>query len=154
MSYSDTRYTGPTSPSTLPDLSSAHTHALTHHEGGNSDLFSNALSFIQERASSLSEGDIDEQHAVKAHQALYGGGGDEEHHDSRSVGAASALQALKMFMSEGGGGGGAGSGGGFDQNALIGMAMAQAGKVWDEKESQGISMVSIPSSSFFLHPCS
>lgn len=36
-----------------------------------------------------------------------------------------------------------GEGGGFDQNKLIGMAMAQAGKIWDEKEAQGARMVSI-----------
>lgn len=138
--FSDTRYTGPSS-SSIPDFSSASSHARSHHDGGNSDLFSNALSFIKERASGLSDGEVDEQHAVQAHQALYGGG--EGHHDSGSVGAGAALQALKMFMS---GEGGAGEGG-FDQNKLMGIAMAQAGKLWDEKESQGVSMVSFDFSS-------
>lgn len=137
--FTDTRYTGP-SPSAIPDFSSASSHARSHHDGGNSDLFANALSFIQGRVSGLSEGEIDEQHAVQSHQALYGGGSEGGHHDSNSVGAGAALQALKMFMASEGGG--AGEGGGFDQNKLIGMAMAQAGKVWDEKESQGVSMVS------------
>lgn len=141
MSYNDTRYDGPF-PTNIPDFTSAHSHARSHHEGGNSDLFANALSFIQQRASGYNTfEDIDEQHAVKAYQALFGGGeGSEGHHDAGSVGAGAALQALKMFMSGEGGGGGEG---GFDQNKLIGMAMAQAGKIWDEKESQGVSMVSI-----------
>lgn len=32
--------------------------------------------------------------------------------------------------------------GGFDKNKLIGMAMSQASKLWDEKQSGGASMVS------------
>jgi hypothetical protein len=47
------------------------------------------------------------------------------------------MQALKMFTS---GGGGSGSGG---QNQLIGLAMSQAGKLWDQQNSAG-NAVSFP----------
>lgn len=139
MSYSDTRYTD--QPAYGSDFTPALAHASAHHSGGNEDLFANALSFIQERAQSLGNDDIDEAHAVKSHQALYGGA-DGEVHDDRSVGAGAAMQALKMFMSGDGQGGGQGGGGGFDQNQLIGMAMAQAGKLWDQKQGEGATMVS------------
>lgn len=89
--------------------------------------------------------EIDEQHAIRSHQALYGDASEAGHHDSGSVGAGAALQALKMFLA----GEGGSEGGGFDQNKLIGMAMAQAGKLWDEKEAQGASMVSTAYLYFF-----
>ena len=49
------------------------------------------------------------------------------------MGAASAMQALKMFT----GGGSGGSQGGNSQNAFIGMAMGQAAKLFDQQSSQG-----------------
>jgi hypothetical protein len=42
------------------------------------------------------------------------------------------MQALKMFT-----GGGGSSDGGMDKNKLMGLAMAQASKLWDEKNSTG-----------------
>lgn len=135
--YRDTRYQGSEPYSGGDDFSSAAQHASSHHDGGNSDLFSNALSFIQGRASSAGSGQIDEQHVVQSHQAMYGGGNDAgQTHDSSTVGAGAAMQALKMFT------GGGSSDGGMDKNKLIGMAMAQAGKLWDEKSNNGANMVS------------
>lgn len=72
---------------------------------------------------------------MNAHQAMYGGGSDERSHDSGTVGAGAAMQALKMFT--GGGSGGSGSDGGMDKNKLMGLAMAQASKLWDEKNASG-----------------
>lgn len=69
---------------------------------------------------------------MNAHQAMYGGGSDERSHDSGTVGAGAAMQALKMFT-----GGGGSSDGGMDKNKLMGLAMAQASKLWDEKNSTG-----------------
>ena len=136
--YRDTRYQGNEPYSGGDDFSSAARHASAHHDGGNSDLFSNAMSFIQGRGSSAGQGDIDEQHAVNAHQAMYGGGSDQgQTHDSNTVGTGAAMQALKMFT------GGGSSDGGMDKNKLMGMAMAQAGKLWDEKEGNGANMVSL-----------
>ncbi|KAJ5118071.1 hypothetical protein N7448_004282 [Penicillium atrosanguineum] len=132
--YRDTRYQGSEPYSGGDDFSSAAQHA-SQHDSGNSDLFSNALSFIQGRASSAGSGEIDERHAVQAHQAMYNGGNDEgQTHDSSTVGAGAAMQALKMFT------GGGSSDGGMDKNKLIGMAMSQAGKLWDEKSGNGANM--------------
>ena len=71
---------------------------------------------------------------MQAHQSLYQGQDDGRQHDSDSLGAGAAMEALKHFTS---GGGGGSQGGGFDKNKLIGMAMAQAGKLWDEKNGAG-----------------
>ncbi|EEP77855.1 predicted protein [Uncinocarpus reesii 1704] len=74
---------------------------------------------------------------VGAHQALYGGqheGGDRGKVDADFLGSGAALQALKMFSS---GEGRQSQSGGHDQNKLIGLAMAQAGKLWDQQNQQG-----------------
>ena len=150
--FSDTRYTGPARYAE-PDFTSAANHASSHHDGGNSALFDNALTFIKERAGSLSgnnsQHDIDEEHAVRAHQSLFGAGsvGAGGSHDAGSVGAGAAMQALKLFTERGGE-----HEGGFDLNKLVGLAMAQAGKAWDEKEGSGASMVSsfLPPALFFF----
>jgi len=77
---------------------------------------------------------VDEQHAVQAHQQFYGGGGGGgggggQPADSGSMGTAAAMQAMKMFTGGGGGGGG--------QNEFIGMAMAQASKLFEQQSAQG-----------------
>lgn len=69
---------------------------------------------------------------IKAHQSTYGGGSGGNH-DSNTLGKGAAMQAMKMFS----GGGSEGSGGGMDKNKLIGMAMSQAGKLYDEKNGGG-----------------
>ena len=49
-------------------------------------------------------------------------------------------QALKMFTGGGGGsgqGGGLGGGAGGGQNQFVGMAMAQASKLFDQQSAQG-----------------
>jgi hypothetical protein len=117
------------------DLSSAASHAQEHHGSEDKSLFNSALSFIQERKGQYS-GDVDEQQAVNAHQAMYGSGSSQgQTHDSGTVGAGAAMQALKMFT--GGSEGSGSSSGGMDKNKLIGLAMAQAGKLWDEKQGSG-----------------
>jgi hypothetical protein len=49
------------------------------------------------------------------------------------MGSAAAMQALKMFT----GGGSGNSASGNSQNAFVGMAMAQASKLFDSQSSQG-----------------
>ncbi|KAJ5698687.1 hypothetical protein N7462_000692 [Penicillium macrosclerotiorum] len=136
--YRDTRYSGPGEYSGGDDFSSAAHHAQEHHSSEDRGLFESALSFLNERKSEYADPsryDVDEQHAVNAHQAMYGGGSDEgRSHDSGTVGAGAAMQALKMFTS------GGSSDGGMDKNKLIGMAMAQAGKLWDEKQGSGANI--------------
>ncbi|KAL1855599.1 hypothetical protein Plec18167_004062 [Paecilomyces lecythidis] len=117
------------------DYSSAVSHAQKHDDDSdkNSSFFSQAASFLNQNKDRVSSNsDIDEEQAVKAHKSLFGGGGDSnQQHDSQSVGAGSAIEALKMFT-QGGGGSGLG-GGGDEKSKLIGMAMAQASKAWDQQ---------------------
>jgi hypothetical protein len=138
--YNDTRYTGNPQYSGGDDFSSAASHAREHHSSSNGSFFDNALSFLNDKKGELANHDsyeIDEQHAIQSHQRMYGGGDpSRESHDSGSVGAGAAMQALKSFTS------GGSSDGGFDKNKLVGMAMAQASKLWDEKQGGGASMVS------------
>jgi hypothetical protein len=139
--YNDTRYSGSGQYSGGDDFSSAAQHAQSH-SSSDSSLFNSALSFLNDRKGQFQDPsriEVDEQHAVQAHNAMYNNGGDEQgrSHDSSTVGAGAAMQALKMFTS------GGSSDGGMDKNKLIGLAMAQAGKLWEEKEGAGASMVSL-----------
>ena len=122
-------------------------HAQLHSGGsGDPSLFQNALGHLQNNHQSYGGQGINEGEAVNAHQAMYGGQGGGGH-SSQTVGAGAAMQALKMFTGGGGGGGGmmgggggmgAGSqGGGAGQNQFVGMAMAQASKLFDQQSGQG-----------------
>jgi hypothetical protein len=146
--YNDTRYSGNQSYSGGDDFSSAAQHAQSHHSE-DSSLFNSALSFLNDRKGQFQDPsriEVDEQHAVQAHNAMYNNGGDEQgrSHDSSTVGAGAAMQALKMFTS------GGSSDGGMDKNKLIGLAMAQAGKLWEEKQGAGASMVRLCNSGWGL----
>lgn len=66
---------------------------------------------------------------MNSHQRYEQGG----NMDSRDLGAGAAMQALKMFNS----GSSGATGGGQDKNAFVGLAMAQASKMWDEKNGKG-----------------
>lgn len=131
----------------LDDLTSVLGHAQSNHPRRTEDddsLFSNAVSFLSENQSHLSDGnnyDIDEEQYVRAHQSLYADGGYPEggQHDSETVGAGAAMQAVKMFTS----GEEGGEGGGMDKNKLIGLAMSHAGQLWDQKNEEG-SVVCLP----------
>jgi hypothetical protein len=57
--------------------------------------------------------------------------------------SAAAMQALKMFT--GGSSGSAGAAGGGGQNQFVGMAMAQAAKLFDQQSSSGNTVS--------FHPC-
>ncbi|KAL8820146.1 MAG: hypothetical protein Q9191_007575 [Dirinaria sp. TL-2023a] len=108
-------------------------HAQQHGSGHADEqgMFSSVLNHLQGNQSRISDGDVDEQGMVNAHQSMYGnqsGGG--RTHGSETVGAGAAMQALKMFS--GGGGGGAGG-----QYEFVGMAMGQASKLFDQQSSQG-----------------
>jgi len=123
-------------------FNSAMEHANQHAgSSGDGGLFQNALSHLQNNSSRIQNEGIDEQHAVQAHQQLYGNqGGGNSQHSNETMGTGAAMQALNMFTSGGGGqgqGGGLGGGAGGGQNQFIGMAMAQASKLFDQQSSQG-----------------
>jgi hypothetical protein len=72
--------------------------------------------------------------AVQSHQQFFGGGGSgSQSVSSGSMGAAAAMQALKMFS----GGQSGSSSGGNSQNAFIGLAMGEASKLFDSQSAQG-----------------
>ncbi|KAL5357307.1 hypothetical protein BJX96DRAFT_144247 [Aspergillus floccosus] len=114
------------------DFNPAASHAAQHNTHEDPSLFNTALSFLNERKSQYSDPnayDVDENELVSSHQRLYNNSGGS--HDSNSLGAGAAMQALKMFSS------GESGSSGQDKNAFIGLAMAQAGKLWEEKNSEG-----------------
>ncbi|EOD44598.1 Peptidyl-prolyl cis-trans isomerase cyclophilin-type [Neofusicoccum parvum] len=100
------------------------------HGSGDSSLFSQALGMLSGKKQSLKEEDLDEDDAVRQHKTYYGGG-----HESSSqategnLGAAAAMQALKMFNS--------GEGKSSSKGEFLGLAMAQASKLFDEQSANG-----------------
>lgn len=124
------------------DFNPALSHAQQSHSD-DGDLFSTALSFLKDRRANKADDDnddVDDDEMISAHKSLYGGGDSSygREHDSGSVGKGAAIEALKMFTSGGGSSSSeSASEGGMDKNKFIGMAMAQAGKLWEEKQSSG-----------------
>jgi len=116
-------------------LSGAAQHAQQHAgDSGDAGIFSNVLGRIGQNKQNIGSQPIDEQHAVQAHQQMYGGGGGGgQPASSGAMGSAAAMQALKMF----GGGQSGSSAGGNSQNAFVGMAMAQASKLFDSQSAAG-----------------
>lgn len=116
------------------DYRRAEQHASTHAGGSaDSSLFSTALGMLSGKKQSLKEEDLDEDDAVRQHKTFYGGGGHEgSGHQATegNLGAAAAMQALKMFNS-------GGSGGSSSKSEFLGLAMAQASKLFDEQSASG-----------------
>ncbi|GAA5868099.1 hypothetical protein JCM8547_003343 [Rhodosporidiobolus lusitaniae] len=105
-------------------------NTASNQSNEDSGLFAQAMSFLQDKGDD--DDDIDEQQAQQAHQQAYGQG-NSSNLGSKDLGSAAALQALKSFI---GGSGGQqqqqqNSGGGF-QTQLIGQAMSQAAKLFDQ----------------------
>lgn len=119
----------------IPDFQQAASHA-TQQSGssGDSGLFDNAMSFLKSRSHKDNDDDdeMDEHKVVEAHDRAYkqGAGGSL---DAKSMGAAAALQAFKQFTSGNNASNPSANtgGGGSSQTKLIGMAMAQAAKLFD-----------------------
>jgi hypothetical protein len=78
--------------------------------------------------------------AVQSHRKFFGLGGSEpaaheQQASSSSLGSAAAMQALKLFTS--GETGASSAQGSQSQSAFVGLAMAQAAKLFDAQASQG-----------------
>ncbi|KAL2000713.1 hypothetical protein VTN02DRAFT_2708 [Thermoascus thermophilus] len=122
-----------------------------------SSFFSEAISFLKQNrgrfTGSDNDDDLDDRRIIGAHQSLYGGGGGGgggeggSSHDANSLGMGAALQALKLFTSSSGAENPGQGGGGSAKDKLIGLAMAQAGKLWEEKQEGG----NVVSTFFFFH---
>ncbi|KAI5799013.1 hypothetical protein EDC01DRAFT_26860 [Geopyxis carbonaria] len=117
-------------------------------EGEDKSFFASALGMVMGKEKQLEEEDVDEDEYVNSHKKMYDNHQQEQAADSRSIGAAAAMQALKKFTGGNGGGshgssggmggmGGMGGGAAGGQNAFIGMAMAECVKLFDSKSSQG-----------------
>lgn len=117
-----------------PDFSSIVGHA-ENQGGNNSSFFSEAANFLQQQHGNISNNqDVDQQHMVNSHEKFYGNGNSEGPASSNDLGAGAAMQALKAFTSGGSGGG---------QNQLIGLAMAEAGKLFDQQNANGNAVSNI-----------
>jgi len=122
--------------SAVPDLDDDHVvSTAAAHGSGESDLFSQGLSFLRSQTGEHAAAPpVDERKVQDAHEQAYGQGNSKSL-DASSLGSAAALQALKNFT--GGGGSSAPSGnsssGGGMQSKLIGMAMAEASKLFDSQ---------------------
>ncbi|KAK8072459.1 hypothetical protein PG996_005807 [Apiospora saccharicola] len=116
------------------DFSGAAEHA-TRSAGASADpsLFSTLLGALTQKKQSLASQEVDEEDAVKQHKKHYAGDEDGCEGDNQSMGAAAAMQALKMFT----GGASGNSQQGNSQSAFIGTAMAEASKLFDQKQAQG-----------------
>jgi len=130
------------------DFSGAHSAAMHHADNDeDSGMFSQALGFLQNKQQGGMHGGIDEQQMIQAHEQNYNGSGST---NSNSIGAAGALQALKMFS----GGQGQSQGGG-GQNAFIGLAMSQAANLFNQKQANGqVVSLSFSFSSLLYTPSS
>ncbi|KAI0023765.1 hypothetical protein F4780DRAFT_727713 [Xylariomycetidae sp. FL0641] len=115
------------------DLKEAPGHASRHAgEAGDESLFTTLVGALAQKKASIPQDDVDEDEAVKHHKQYYGDGDDNDA-DDKSMGAAAAMQALKMFA----GGETGSSAENNSQSAFIGMAMGEASKLFDQKSSEG-----------------
>nr|XP_019047187.1 beta-flanking protein [Kwoniella bestiolae CBS 10118]OCF26117.1 beta-flanking protein [Kwoniella bestiolae CBS 10118] len=95
----------------------------------NSSLFSTAMSFLG--GMNKDDNDVDEDKVQRQHDQAYNQG-NTGGMSANAIGSAAAMQALKMFTSGSGGGAAASSGGGDMQSKIIGMAMSEAAKLFDQ----------------------
>jgi len=119
------------------DLDESHVvNTAKEHGTEDDDLFSQGLSFIKSKLGGGVSHEIDEEGVQKAHSEVYEKG-NAGSLDASALGSAAALQALKNFTSGGSSSNGGSSGGGNTQSKLIGLAMAEASKLFDSKGASG-----------------
>ncbi|KAI1812967.1 hypothetical protein GGS20DRAFT_555586 [Poronia punctata] len=102
-------------------------------DSGSSDMFATLLGALGNKKQNLANEDVDEDEAVRTHKKYFEGDDDDDDADDRSMGSAAAMQALKKFTSGQSGNDSKSS----SQSAFIGLAMAEASKLFDQKASQG-----------------
>ncbi|KAJ9092619.1 hypothetical protein QFC19_008657 [Naganishia cerealis] len=106
---------------------------MQSNDSGLSGMFAQGLAMAQSYGVNKNpqDVDLDGDGVIDAHERAYnkGQGGQM---DANSMGAAAAMQAMKSFMGNGGGSSAASSSGGNMQSKLIGMAMAEAVKLFNK----------------------
>ncbi|KAI5863034.1 hypothetical protein GGS23DRAFT_567900 [Durotheca rogersii] len=121
------------------DIRGAADHASRHAgSSGDRDLFSSLLGALTQKKQAFvdkkDDDDLDEEDAVRQHKRYFDKDDDDDKDaDDRSMGSAAAMHALKMFT----GGQSGNSQENNSQSAFIGLAMAEASKLFDQKSSQG-----------------
>ncbi|KAI1656849.1 hypothetical protein F4813DRAFT_362044 [Daldinia decipiens] len=117
------------------DFRGAAEHASRHAgSSGDTSLFSGLLGALTQKKQALAEEDVDEDDAVKQHKRFFERDDDNDNEaDDKSLGSAAAMQALKLFTSGQSGSANESS----SQSAFVGLAMAEASKLFDQKASQG-----------------
>ncbi|GAA6008819.1 hypothetical protein JCM11491_003794 [Sporobolomyces phaffii] len=108
-------------------------HASSQQGGGNSDLFSTAMSFLNSSSGSshTNPEDLDGDGIVDAHEQAYSKGNAQKM-SAKDQGAAAALKAFKQFTQGGGQQQQQSQGGGDMKSQLIGRAMSEAAKLFGQ----------------------
>ncbi|PKS08250.1 hypothetical protein jhhlp_005193 [Lomentospora prolificans] len=116
-------------------------------DSGSSELFRGILSSLSSDKNKVANQDIDEEgeamrrietnegYAINKHQKYFGENDDHDQADSRGLGSAAAMQALKLFTS--GQDGPKTSSSTKSESAFLALAMSEASKLFDQKASQG-----------------
>ncbi|KAK4231233.1 hypothetical protein QBC38DRAFT_467224 [Podospora fimiseda] len=106
----------------------------TSNESDDKHFFKSILTQLSDKKSSLEQEDIDEEDAITSHKSIFDPSIPTPSTTSSSLGSAAALQALKLFNAS------PNTPAPADpkaQNAFVGLAMAQAAKLFDQKASEG-----------------
>ncbi|KAM5371683.1 hypothetical protein ACJZ2D_007848 [Fusarium nematophilum] len=96
---------------------------------GDRDFFSSIVGSLGQKQDKLANEDLDEEDAIKKHKKTYEDDDDDD--DEKGMGTAAALQALKLFNK------GETQSSSSSQSAFLGLAMAEASKLFDDKASKG-----------------
>ncbi|KAK3382489.1 hypothetical protein B0T24DRAFT_16213 [Lasiosphaeria ovina] len=122
------------------DFRGAASHAA-EHAPEDSSFFSDILGQLGQRKQQIAEEDIDEEDAVRNHRNFFDDSAptSSDKATSSGMGSAAAMQALKMFSGGSGSSSSSSSSssGSGSQSQFIGLAMAQASKLFDQQASAG-----------------
>ncbi|KAL2136516.1 hypothetical protein VTI74DRAFT_3341 [Chaetomium olivicolor] len=121
------------------DLRTSAASAAAKNAPEDEDFFSGVLGKLLEKKSlsQVADEDLDEEDAVQSHRKFFGLGGSStpprvsEPASTSSLGSAAAMQALKLFTS------GEAKTESQNQSAFVGLAMAQAAKLFEKQASEG-----------------
>ncbi|KAI7859742.1 hypothetical protein BDC45DRAFT_530208 [Circinella umbellata] len=110
------------------NVADASRYARQHSDQDDDDegMFSGVLSKVLDKKDSVQASDDDVQYAENNHRQMYNEGADAS--SPHDIGSAAAVEAFQKHRSSGGDGG---------MNALLGMAMGEASKLFSQKQGGG-----------------
>ncbi|KAK4170102.1 hypothetical protein QBC43DRAFT_282695 [Cladorrhinum sp. PSN259] len=120
------------------DLKTAAKYAAVNTDNDHDDknYFKNILGELNGKKGDLEQEDIDEEDAITSHRSIFDPSTPTPSHtSSSSLGSAAALQALKLFNSSSNAPNPSDTA--KSQNAFVGLAMAQAAKLFDKQSAEG-----------------